>query len=1014
MLLAKEPFVRRVGVARNARQESAGGGDITCRADGGAAPDRFAMALAAVQHDEDARARLAVRAGSRREGDLGVTQYRPSVTDTEIGGNSGGRPDGPPPRGRESRDRCIAWTGRTPLYGVATMPTSESHPHSRAAGTDAAHLLEHLDWVSGLARRLARDESSADDLVQRTLLSALRWPSKASQANPRAWLRRVLTNEAKRTWRTEIVRRDREDLAIRERPREVPDPADVEERFELQRELVDVVDSLAEPYRTAILLRYFEGMTPTEIAAQQGVPIHTVTSRLARARGQLRDRLDRSHGSRAAWTAAFVRLPGVEPSAVLPAMGESFASSAAASSVESTARLAGLTPSPLALFGTSLAMKVLLVTATLVGLCLLVYSTLGGPLAAQGASLATRSATRDVGGARPELGVKTGARDRVEGGELSMAAQVDAHVESQLTHSEPLVVTGLVVDAEGRPCPGVSFRREPSATSNPRPEVMESDAAGAVAFTLDPSAMESPFCWVSASPDWATLVTTEIDADFVEARSSVFIAVAPTERLRGVVVNRSGQPVAAAAVTLSLPEGFRSRFDSLLAGTVDREWKTTSGDDGCFEFAHAPRLDDAVVQAQAFGHLHAAAVDVAEAREWAADDPESRLRLVLVALDPDRAVHGVVLDASGLPIRGASVAFGRSSSETALDGTFRFHLDGIQMFDAPPTSLVVAHRRYRPTTITPPVGPTGDADWPPFVEVRLGEVALTIAGRVRDGSGAAVAGARVWITDVTYLGRAPNGELRVAESVARGDQEFWHSVVSDGDGRFSLDGLSDRVYRLRALAPGTVQMTPATEVAAGTSDAELRFTADEDAVPLKGRVVDLAGRSLAGVKVRASRESFRVTMWDRTKMARAYTEPVFTDEDGDFELSGVPIVEGVFIGLDLEGFAGRHVARTALDFEDDVAVLTLVREAHVRIRLAADDADIDRVSFLDAAGECVLFHQHNSGSRFYQRYVVLANGESQTLVVPGNAVSVEYRMGDERLHVLPLELDFDQLNVLSR
>jgi hypothetical protein len=74
------------------------------------------------------------------------------------------------------------------------------------------------------------------------------------------------------------------------------------------------VRSLDEPYREAILLRYFEGMAPRDIAKSRGVPIDTVRSHLRRGLAKLRERLDASHGGdRRAWCVAlipFAREPG--------------------------------------------------------------------------------------------------------------------------------------------------------------------------------------------------------------------------------------------------------------------------------------------------------------------------------------------------------------------------------------------------------------------------------------------------------------------------------------------------------------------------------------------------------------------------------------------------------------------------------------------------------------------------------------------------------------------------------
>jgi hypothetical protein len=68
---------------------------------------------------------------------------------------------------------------------------------------------------------------------------------------------------------------------------------------------------LEEPYQEAVLLRYYEGLSPKEIAARTSAPIATVRSRLQRALDQLRSRLDReSGGDRATWVTALAPFLG--------------------------------------------------------------------------------------------------------------------------------------------------------------------------------------------------------------------------------------------------------------------------------------------------------------------------------------------------------------------------------------------------------------------------------------------------------------------------------------------------------------------------------------------------------------------------------------------------------------------------------------------------------------------------------------------------------------------------------
>jgi len=63
--------------------------------------------------------------------------------------------------------------------------------------------------------------------------------------------------------------------------------------------------ALEEPYRTAILLRYYRGMSAAQIARELGIPPATVRTRLMRALDRLRARLDRTNdGDGRSWIVA--------------------------------------------------------------------------------------------------------------------------------------------------------------------------------------------------------------------------------------------------------------------------------------------------------------------------------------------------------------------------------------------------------------------------------------------------------------------------------------------------------------------------------------------------------------------------------------------------------------------------------------------------------------------------------------------------------------------------------------
>ena len=63
---------------------------------------------------------------------------------------------------------------------------------------DEQSLVEHRGFVEALARRLVFDQHLADDLVQETLLAAMRNPPRERKAM-RGWLARVVRNLAYRS-----------------------------------------------------------------------------------------------------------------------------------------------------------------------------------------------------------------------------------------------------------------------------------------------------------------------------------------------------------------------------------------------------------------------------------------------------------------------------------------------------------------------------------------------------------------------------------------------------------------------------------------------------------------------------------------------------------------------------------------------------------------------------------------------------------------------------------------------
>lgn len=181
---------------------------------------------------------------------------------------------------------------------------------------NADRLLEQTAWMGVLARTLVRDSSRAEDLVQETCVAALE--ARAVRCPP-AWLRRVMRILAHRGHREEGRRRSREQRAAKRELFHSSAEQGVEQA-ELRLLLVETVLDLEEPYRSTVLLRYFAGLTPEEIARRQAVPVATVWTRLNRALERMRVVLDRRSGGRAAWCAVLLPIAGFAAAAPVPSV----------------------------------------------------------------------------------------------------------------------------------------------------------------------------------------------------------------------------------------------------------------------------------------------------------------------------------------------------------------------------------------------------------------------------------------------------------------------------------------------------------------------------------------------------------------------------------------------------------------------------------------------------------------------------------------------------------------------
>lgn len=163
-------------------------------------------------------------------------------------------------------------------------------------------LRDELPGLRRMARWFAGDATAADDLLQDTLVLALRFQDNFRQGtNLRAWLVRVMRNR-----HISILRRAKLERKILEAEgkhfvtnwsigaagrRTMRRGGDVERDTGLSDPVMSAMDNLRPEFREAVWLCDVEGLSYADAARQIECPVGTIMSRLHRGRRALRQRL---------------------------------------------------------------------------------------------------------------------------------------------------------------------------------------------------------------------------------------------------------------------------------------------------------------------------------------------------------------------------------------------------------------------------------------------------------------------------------------------------------------------------------------------------------------------------------------------------------------------------------------------------------------------------------------------------------------------------------------------------
>ncbi|HEX3224979.1 MAG TPA: sigma-70 family RNA polymerase sigma factor [Gaiellaceae bacterium] len=176
-----------------------------------------------------------------------------------------------------------------------------------AARSEQSALAELYDRFGrpayGLALRILRDESLAEDAVQDAFLAVWRTAPRFLPERGKAstWILTLVHRRAVDLVRREERRRT-DALDPETEPGDRSPPVDEEAWLRLQRERVQsALRQLPDQQREAIELAYYGGFTQSELAERLGQPLGTIKSRMFLGLGRLRELLG-DPGLEMSWT----------------------------------------------------------------------------------------------------------------------------------------------------------------------------------------------------------------------------------------------------------------------------------------------------------------------------------------------------------------------------------------------------------------------------------------------------------------------------------------------------------------------------------------------------------------------------------------------------------------------------------------------------------------------------------------------------------------------------------------
>lgn len=153
-------------------------------------------------------------------------------------------------------------------------------------------VQDRMMALFGTAYLLVGEVHQAEDLLQSALEKAFRkWRRIESMDHPEAYVRRIIVNLATDRWRR---RRRTTEVALDEATAAIE--SDGTDLIDLRHALMVGLHQLPAGMRAVLVLRYWEGLSDAEVAAELGRSVGTVKSQASRGLQRLRQIAASRHG----------------------------------------------------------------------------------------------------------------------------------------------------------------------------------------------------------------------------------------------------------------------------------------------------------------------------------------------------------------------------------------------------------------------------------------------------------------------------------------------------------------------------------------------------------------------------------------------------------------------------------------------------------------------------------------------------------------------------------------------